>query len=311
MSETVTVAQINSAAAQDLQTAVTRAGSDQAIVTGPTASAAITAISNLTVKSVGSAMTQSVADSTFSTIGSSAGSPASPRNGSTAVDAGSKPGGGFTASDSSSNGSVLVAGDASPSTQAALVQPSSSGTPPSSGTPADDSASAAITPGSPTHASAPADSHSSIQLGTLGARGPPAAHGPVLILAPLGGSISAGDATLTFASGSLPDDAHVGVTVSTASADELVQHSAAYNFMAVNTTTGEVIEQFASAPQPTIDVGTAGAQAPRIHHLPAIGDPVGLRSSSDPTTGGGTAGFPHFFTYIAKRASGSGGPPPR
>jgi hypothetical protein len=299
LSENVTTAEINSAAAQDLQTAVSGSGGYQAIVTGSAGSSAITAISDLTVKSVGSAMTESLADSTFSTVGSSAGSPASRADGSTAVNAGSDQGGGFVASDAASKGSTLIAGQLSPSSQALVTQMSSSGAPPPGGAPADAASSAVPSPPTTLLAAAPGDNGSSTDTGTLGARGPPVAPGPVLIVAVSGGPISAGDPTLTFAPSSPRDDANVSVTVSTAPADGLVSYPAANNLTAVNTATGEVILQLASAPQPTIDVGTAGAPAPQINYLPATGDPVAIRSTLYPTTGPASAGLSRSSTQVA------------
>lgn len=298
LSETGTTAEINSAAAQDLQTAVSGSGGYQAIVTGSAGSSAITAISDLTVKSVGSAMTESLADSTFSTVGSSAGSPASRAAGSTAVDAGSGQGGGFVASYSSSNGSTLVAGEASPSSQAFVTQMSSSGAPPPVA-PADAPSSAVPSSQSTSLAATAADSQSSTDTGTLGARGPPATSGPALILAASGGSISPGDPTLTVAPGSLRDDAYVSVTVSTAPADGLAQYSAANNLTAVNTATGQVVEHLALAPELAVNVSSANRPAPSNYYLPASGDPIELSSSSDPATAAVSAGLSRFSVQVA------------
>ncbi len=211
--DAVTPAQINAAAAQELQTAAGATGVNPAVVSASTESAAITAISDLTVKSVGSAMTESLADSTFSTVGSSAGSPRTPGAASTRVDTGSQRAGGFTASDSGSNGSLLVAGDTSPSSQSALTQASSSGIPASGAAAAPGSSPAGISPESTTLVAAPADNHSSIEIGTLGARGPPTTYGPVPIPLPIGGSISTGDATLSSAPAGLPHDVTVGTAI--------------------------------------------------------------------------------------------------
>ncbi|HET8980295.1 MAG TPA: hypothetical protein VFN87_19240, partial [Solirubrobacteraceae bacterium] len=134
--------------------------------------------------------------------------------------------------------------------------------------------------------------------GTLGARGPPAVYGPVLISAAQGGSITAGNATLTFAPGALPHDAEVTVSVSSVSVPGLSALSQAYDLRAVDTATGALIEHFAVAPQLTIGVG-AGATSPSIYYLAPSGGPVAIASAYDASTGTVTAGLPHFSTYVA------------
>ncbi len=197
-----------------------------------------------------------------------------------------------------SPGSTAGSGADGPSTGSAVV-PGAAGATPSSGSgdplqatePAPPSADGTVS-------SATSQVFSNTASGTLGARGPPAVYGPVLIHAAQGGSISAGNATLTFAPGSLPHDAEVSVTVSSVSVAGLGTMSSAYDLTAVDTVTGALIEQFAIAPQLTIAVAP-GTTSPSIYYLPPAGAPVAIASAYDPTTGTVSAGLPHFSTYTA------------
>ena len=229
----------------------------------------------------------------------SAGSAVTSQAGSTDVDAADAQPGTLTISDSApTGGQSAIAADGSPSATAATQQTTTGATPPA-GAPAGDSGSTPVAPQSTSLSITSAQTATSPDTGTLGARGPPNTYGPVLIQAATGGSVSAGDATLTFAPGSLPHDAYVSVTVTAAPADGLVDYSAAYNLTAVNTATGDLIEQFASPPQLTIDVGATGGPAPTIYYLAPTGDPVQISSSFDAATGTVSAGLPHFSTYVA------------
>ena len=201
---------------------------------------------------------------------------------------------------SQNDGQQLVEGSDSPSIGLATSQTATSGVTSSKGAPTDDSASSGITPQTTSLATTAPDSDVTSISGTLGARGPPVTYGPVLILATTGGSIRAGNATLTFAPSSLPHDAYVSVTVSQAAVAGVSALSASYDLTAIDTVTGATIEQVASAPQLSIDVGVSGdAAGPQIYYLPPAGIPVAIASSFDVATGTVSAGLPHFSTYVA------------
>ena len=141
------------------------------------------------------------------------------------------------------------------------------------------------------------DSPATTDVNGLGARGPPGTYGPQLISAAQGGTIDAGDATLTFAPGSLPDDAYVTVTVTTGAATGLGAVSAIYNLTAVDAVTGAVIEHFATPPVLSIAVDSATGLGASVYYLPTGGAPQAISSSYDAATGQVTAGLPHFSTY--------------
>ena len=126
----------------------------------------------------------------------------------------------------------LIAGSDSTRAVAATIQSAAGATTSPDGTLGSGSASIASPPDTTPLALAAPQTDTSTVTGTLGARGPPSTYGPVLIVAATGGSIIAGDATLTFAPGSLAHDAYVTVTVTAAPADGLIDYSAAYNLTA-------------------------------------------------------------------------------
>ena len=134
------------------------------------------------------------------------------------------------------------------------------------------------------------------RAGETHARGPPPP-GSVFISASEGGSVTSGLARLTFAPGSLPSDAYVLLTASTAPVAGLTATSAVYDLLAWDAQTGAPIETFPIAPRLTIaGVGSRSA----IYYLPSDGGaPEQVSSSFDPQTAAVTAGLPHFSTYVA------------
>ena len=114
---------------------------------------------------------------------------------------------------SQAGGVTVIAGSSAPdSANAGATGSAAASIGSSSATP---SGSTAVAPSTSTSSSGVAasdpalsDDHISDQCSQT-----PVVYGPVLILAATGGSISAGEATLTFAPGSLPADAYVSVTV--------------------------------------------------------------------------------------------------
>ena len=295
-----TGAEINSSATTELESAAGGAGAPQTIGGDALGSASpVTAAPDVTVVAVSSAVSGDLAVPTVSAVAD--GSPASGGSGSTSVDAADAQPGTLTLTDASQNdGQQLVDGSDSLSIGLATSQTASSGMTSSKGAPTDDSSSSGITPQTTSLATTAPDSDVTSISGTLGARGPPAAYGPVLILAATGGSVRAGNATLMFAPSSLPHDAYVSVTVSQAAVAGVSARSASYDLTAIDTVTGATIEQFASAPQLSIDVGVSGdAVSPQIYYLPPGGTPVAIASSFDVATGTVSAGLPHFSTYVA------------
>ena len=127
------------------------------------------------------------------------------------------------------------------------------------------------------------------------ARGPPP--GAVLIRAAVGGSVTSGPATLTFAAGSLPADAWVTVTP----VDVLVHGLSvrAYDLAAIDVLTGELIENFNTPPVLTIASDLSGGLAQAIWYLPPDGTaPVLIDSVVSAADGTVSAGLPHFSTYV-------------
>ena len=292
-----TQSEIAASAVQDLQSAEGNVAAPRTIASetvvpqSPIVAPAVT---------VAGAPTMVLAGPVAGTVSATGASSPTDSAGATSVSATDPATGTVTLTDSSqSTTPQLIAGSDSPSAVAATIQSATGATTSPDGTLGSGSASIASPPDTTALALAAPQTDTSTVTGTLGARGPPYTYGPVLIVAATGGSINAGDATLTFAPGSLPHDAYVTVTVTAAPADGLIDYSAAYNLTAVNTATGELIEQFAAPPQLTINVGAAGAEAPAIYYLAPTGDPVPISSSFDAATGTVSAGLPHFSTYVA------------
>ena len=125
------------------------------------------------------------------------------------------------------------------------------------------------------------------------ARGPPA--GSVLITAALGGTLTAGDATLTFAPGSLPADAYVSITPVAGIVD----------LNAYDAATGERISTFLIAPVLTLFAGRHLTDAPQILYLDPVLGPQAISSSYDGRTGLVSAALPHFSEYTSTFTSGA------
>ena len=141
------------------------------------------------------------------------------------------------------------------------------------------------------------DTPATADVGGLGARGPPGSNGPQLISAARGGTIAAGAATLTFAPGSLPDDAYVTVSVTSGDEAGLGAVSAIYNLTAIDAATGAVIEHFGSAPVLSIAVGDDTGAGASIYYLPTNGAPQAINTTYDAGAHQVIAGLPHFSTY--------------
>ncbi|MFL5862259.1 MAG: hypothetical protein ACJ780_16000, partial [Solirubrobacteraceae bacterium] len=123
------------------------------------------------------------------------------------------------------------------------------------------------------------------------ARAPPA--GATLITAAAGGSVTSGDATLTFAPGSLPADTYVSI-VPTNGTGTVTAGSAAYDLLAVDAATGAQIHLFRSAPVLQL---TTPASASALYYEDPVAGPVAVPSSYDISTGVLTAALPHFSIY--------------
>ncbi|MHB1835785.1 MAG: beta strand repeat-containing protein, partial [Solirubrobacteraceae bacterium] len=102
---------------------------------------------------------------------------------------------------------------------------------------------------------------------------------------------------MTFAPGSLPDNAYVSVTLTSGAADGLGAGSTVYNLSAIDAVTGASIEHFAIAPVLSIGVGAASGGESGIYYLPTDGAPQAIASTYDPATGQVSAGLPHFSAY--------------
>ncbi|HWD75703.1 MAG TPA: hypothetical protein VG371_11220, partial [Solirubrobacteraceae bacterium] len=115
----------------------------------------------------------------------------------------------------------------------------------------------------------------------------------MLITAAAGGSVTSGDATLTFAPGSLPADAYVSITLTTVLLPGTTHSVLAYDLLAIDVTTGAKIEQFNSPPVLTVAGATPGSQ---IFYVPPTGALVPITTSYHGTAV--SAGLPHFSTYV-------------
>ena len=124
-------------------------------------------------------------------------------------------------------------------------------------------------------------------------RGPPP--GSVPINAADGGSVTSGEATLTFAPGSLPSDAYVSIAPETVSVPGLGSE-VAYALQAIDVSSGAKIETFNSPPVLSVVGSVPGS---RIYYLDPVNGLQPISSSYNPATGAVTAGLPHFSTYLA------------
>ena len=110
----------------------------------------------------------------------------------------------------------------------------------------------------------------------------------MLIIASEGGTVTNGDATLTFAPGSLPSDAYVRIVPAADSA---------YDLQAFDAATGAEIHEFLLSPVLTI----AGARnlpvAPSIYYHSPDGGLERIASTYDAATGNVTAALPHFSIF--------------
>ena len=122
--------------------------------------------------------------------------------------------------------------------------------------------------------------------------------GSVLVTAAAGGSLTAGQATLTFAPGALPTDAWV--TISSHSGDVAGLHttSAIFDLHAYDARTGAVISTFVIAPELTIAVAPAEAGS-AIYYVAADGSIQRQPTTYDPVAGTVTARLPHFSSYVS------------
>ncbi|MDA8436815.1 MAG: FG-GAP-like repeat-containing protein, partial [Actinomycetales bacterium] len=130
----------------------------------------------------------------------------------------------------------------------------------------------------------------------LPAFAPPA--GSVLVSAALGGTVTVGAATLTFAPGALPADAWVHVTETHRGVTGLLLSSAVFDLVAYDARTGALIESFRSAPRLTIGVG-GGAAGSTIYYLDPSGRIEAIPTTVDTSAGTVTALLPHFSAYGA------------
>ena len=117
----------------------------------------------------------------------------------------------------------------------------------------------------------------------------------MLITAALGGTLTAGDATLTFAPGSLPADAYVSITPVAGIVD----------LNAYDAATGERISTFLIAPVLTLFAGRHLTDAPQILYLDPVLGPQAISSSYDGRTGLVSAALPHFSEYTSTFTSGA------
>ncbi|HEY4313922.1 MAG TPA: matrixin family metalloprotease, partial [Actinomycetes bacterium] len=129
---------------------------------------------------------------------------------------------------------------------------------------------------------------------------PPA--GAVLVTAALGGTVTSGPLTLTFAPGALPEDAWVLVTARPGGipGNPSLATSAVYDLTAYAASTGTPIEHFATAPRLTLAVGPdAGASS--IYYLDPAAGLQAIASTVDAAAGTVSADLPHFSAYVALR----------
>ena len=107
--------------------------------------------------------------------------------------------------------------------------------------------------------------------------------------------MTSGEATLTFAPGSLPSDAYVSITPETVSVPGLGSE-VAYDLQAIDVSSGAKIETFNSPPVLSVVGSVPGS---RIYYLDPVNGLQPISSSYNPATGAVTAGLPHFSTYLA------------
>ena len=129
------------------------------------------------------------------------------------------------------------------------------------------------------------------------ARGPPA--GSVLIIASQGGTVSSGDATLTFAPGSLPADAYVRIVATDTTGTGLAATSGGFDLQAFDAATGDEIHLFRIPPVLTIAVGRNLPVAPSIYYVDPETGAEQIVSTYDAASGDVTALLPHFSIFTS------------
>ncbi len=122
--------------------------------------------------------------------------------------------------------------------------------------------------------------------------------GSTLILAAVGGTLTSGNATLTFAPGSLRSDAWVSIGSRATSVPGLHTYSDVFDFHAQDALTGAVIDHFAIAPVLSIAVSPDAAGS-AIYYVATDGSLQRLPTTYDPVAGTLTAPLPHFSSYTA------------
>ena len=122
---------------------------------------------------------------------------------------------------------------------------------------------------------------------------PPA--GSVLVTAAIGGTVTAGRATLRFAPGSLPADAFVAIRAERRYVPGLHAVSLVYDLLAWDARTGAPITHFRTAP--VLTIGVDGADGAAIWYLAPDGDLERMPTTTAP--GSLTAALPHFSQYLA------------
>ncbi|MEN0072515.1 MAG: hypothetical protein AAGC63_16170, partial [Propionicimonas sp.] len=122
--------------------------------------------------------------------------------------------------------------------------------------------------------------------------------GAVLVLAALGGTLSAPGATLSFAPGALPSNAWVTITPRSATVSGVRLASPVYDLTARDAATGQAITHFAVAPRLTIQVSTAAATAV-IYYIDESGAVQQQPTRYDAAAGVLVADLPHFSNYAA------------
>ena len=122
---------------------------------------------------------------------------------------------------------------------------------------------------------------------------PPA--GSVLVTAAIGGTVTAGRATLRFAPGSLPADAFVAIHAERRYVPGLHAVSLVYDLLAWDARTGAPITHFRTAP--VLTIGVDGADGAAIWYLAPDGDLERMPTTT--ARGSLTAALPHFSQYLA------------
>ena len=129
------------------------------------------------------------------------------------------------------------------------------------------------------------------------ARGPPVS-APITPSA--GGTVTDGNATLTFAPGAVADNTVVTITPTATSAPGLqIASAGSYQLSAVDSVAGQTIDHFAVPPQLTLRYTPGAGSAPTIYYLPTSGVPEALSTTANAVAGTVTADLPHFSLYAA------------